>query len=138
MITPHDYQSEIINQAFDKLNNTRSILIQAMTGAGKTVIMAFICSRWIRENRGKILITVHRRELVEQTIRTLSAINIDAQPYTDKTKSKRRFADVYVAMIETINRRIVNRRFDVSDISLIISDECHIMVHQKIYEHLPN
>ncbi len=138
MITPHDYQSEIINQAFEKLNNTRSILIQAMTGAGKTVIMAFICSRWIRENRGKILITVHRRELVEQTIRTLSAINVDAQPYTDKTKSKRRFADVYVAMIETINRRIVNRRFDVSDISLIISDECHIMVHQKIYEHLPN
>lgn len=138
MITPHDYQSEIIDQAFCKLNNTRSILIQAMTGAGKTVIMAFICSRWIREHRGKILITVHRKELVEQTIRTLSVINIDAQPYTDKTKSKLRFADVYVAMIETINRRIVKRRFDVSDISLVISDECHIMVHQKIYEHLPN
>lgn len=136
-LTPHDYQEEIIHTAFEKLSSVRSVLIQAMTGAGKTVIMAFICQRWISEHRGKILITVHRTELVNQTITTLNKIGISAQPYVANTKRKHVFADVYVAMIETINRRIIKNRFDVSDISLVISDECHILVHQKIYEYFP-
>lgn len=136
-LTPHDYQQEGINEILEKLitENKNSVLYQANTGAGKTVIMAFICQRWIEEKRGKIIITCHRKELVDQTVKTLTSIGISAQSYTASSKHKHAFVDVYVAMIETINNRLKKNKFDVDGISLVISDECHILVHHKIYEY---
>lgn len=138
MIKPHDYQQRMINESFDKLKDKNSILIQAMTGAGKTVIMAFICKRWIEGKRGKILITCHRKELVDQTVKTLTAIGVSAQSYTASSKHKHAFVDVYVAMIETVNNRLTKNKFNVDGITLVMSDECHIMVHSKVYGFFPH
>lgn len=138
-ITPHDYQQQGIDEVFYKLTveGKKSVLYQANTGAGKTVIMAFICKKWIEKGRGKIIITCHRKELVDQTVSTLKSVGVSAQPYISSTKNQHHFTDVYVAMVETVNNRLKKNRFDVSGISLIISDECHILIHDKIYGYFP-
>lgn len=135
MIKPHDYQEEIINKAFDKLNNISSLCIQANTGAGKTVIMAFICKRWIEEKRGGVVITCHRKELVDQTVSTLLAVGLSAQSFTASSKNKHQFVDVHVAMIETLNKRLEKGKFDTTGVTLVISDEAHIQVHSKVYDY---
>lgn len=137
MIKPHDYQEEIIEKSLSKLETKKSVLIQAATGAGKTVIMAFICKNWIDNKKGKIVITVHRKELVDQTISTLRAIGIEAQSFTASSRRKFQFVDVYVAMVETLNRRLERKKFETEGVTLVISDECHILVHQKVYSYFP-
>lgn len=138
MIKPHDYQNEIIEKSLSKLEAKKSVLIQAATGAGKTVIMSFICKEWIKNKKGKIVITVHRKELVDQTVATLRDIGIEAQSFTASSRKKFQFVDVYVAMVETLNRRLEKSKFDTEGVTLVISDECHILVHHKIYGYFPD
>lgn len=135
MITPHEYQYDIINNAFDKLSSIDKLLIQANTGAGKTVIMAFICKQWLEEKRGKIVITCHRKELVDQTVSTLKSIGISAQSFTASSRHKHNMVDVHVTMIETLYRRLLKDRFSTAGVTLVISDECHIQVHNKVYDY---
>lgn len=137
-IKPHDYQLSIINEVPKRLNDKNSLCIQANTGAGKTVIMAFICKNWIFENKGKIVITCHRKELVDQTVSTLKSVGVSAQSFTASSKSKHNTVDVYVAMIETLNKRLEKSRFDTSEVTLVISDEAHILVHNKVYDYFNN
>lgn len=137
MIKLHDYQENIVNSFFEKIEQKKSILVQSFTGSGKTFTFAFICKKWIEQNRGKILITCHRKELVDQAIETLRAINVSCEPITASTKVQKTFVDVYVAMIETVNNRIIKDKFNIKNINLVISDECHILVHNKIYDFFP-
>lgn len=134
MINPHDYQNEIIDKAIERLETKNSLCIQANTGAGKTVIMAFICKKWVEQKRGKIVITCHRKELVDQTVNTLKSVGLSAQPFTASSKSKHALVDVHVAMIETLHKRIEKNRFDTEGVTLVISDEAHILVHRKVYD----
>src|SRR5690606_36368735 len=122
MIKPHDYQYDIINNAFDKLSSIDKLLIQANTGAGKTVIMAFICKRWLEENRGKIVIAWQRKESVDQTVATLKSIGISAQSFTASSRHKQNMVDVHVTMIETLYRRLLKDRFSTDGGTLVISD----------------
>lgn len=138
MIKPHYYQNEIIEKSLSKLEAKKSVLIQAATGAGKTVIMSFICKEWIKNKKGKIVITVHRKELVDQTVATLRDIGIEAQSFTASSRRKFQFVDVYVAMVETLNRRLERKKFETEGVTLVISDECHILVHHKIYVYFPD
>lgn len=131
----HDYQEEGIQSIFRELSIHNSVLYQCMTGAGKTVIASFICRRWIEEGRGKIVITCHRTELVDQFVETLLELGVSAQPYYAKTKQTHYFADVYVCMVETINMRLKKGRFETGGITLVISDEAHILVHEKVYKY---
>ena len=52
------------------LRTHRSVLYQLPTGGGKTVVAGFIAQR-LRANGFKILVLVHRRELVRQFVSTL-------------------------------------------------------------------
>ena len=45
------YQEKIINEVRSKLSSYRTACIQLCTGAGKTPIMASICSRVMRNNK---------------------------------------------------------------------------------------
>ena len=58
-----DYQTEAINASRDKLykKNTRSVVIQLPTGAGKTAIVSEITSR-IFENKKRAWFVVPRKE----------------------------------------------------------------------------
>ena len=89
------------------------------TGAGKTVVFAFIA--YSSASRGKkVLILVHRIELLRQTQKKLQEFGIRAGLISPKYTPDYG-AQVQVAMVQTL----VGRVQYYSTFDLIITDECH-------------
>lgn len=98
-------------------NGERNVLFQMHTGTGKTTLFSEIVKRGAAKGR-RILLVVHRIELVEQIVDRLRLFDIDPgvilagmKPESEKL--------VQVASIQTLNRR----RFPPAD--LVIIDEAH-------------
>lgn len=112
------YQQEGISKIFSSWKQgTRSILFQMPTGTGKTVLFSEIVKMGSDKNR-KILIAVHRIELVDQITKKLQSKGIEvglivAGKNSDYSKI------VQVASIQTLSRR------KHPEANLIIIDECH-------------
>jgi len=112
------YQKQGIKDIFEKWRaGKRSILFQMPTGTGKTVLLAEIVSLGFSKNK-KILIVVHRKELVEQIKKKLNEKGVEtgiimAGENQDYSKI------VQVASIQTLSRR------QHPEANLIIIDECH-------------
>ena len=70
-----DYQEEMISGARRALKVHRRVLLQAPTGAGKTVLAAFMISESVARGRSAWFIC-HRAELVEGTSKTLAKFGI--------------------------------------------------------------
>jgi superfamily II DNA or RNA helicase len=129
MIKPYYYQENMINSIFDNLPIYDSILCQSATGSGKTVIMSEFIRRWILLNPDKkVLVSVHREELVSQTGDTLATLGILNEKIT--SKSKNTFStQVYVGMTQTIWSRKISL-----DLGLLIIDEAHEQIHVKTFD----
>ncbi|NBU59696.1 MAG: DEAD/DEAH box helicase [Betaproteobacteria bacterium] len=69
------YQVELINNARRALRVHRRVLIQLPTGGGKTVIAATMMHGSVAKGL-RCWFVVHRRELVEQTARTLETVGV--------------------------------------------------------------
>ena len=120
MIELRQYQTELINKARQALHNGfMAPLIVSPTGSGKTVMFADITRR-ATEKGANVIILVHRREILEQTISSLFNLGITAgqiisgRPMTPGN-------NVQVAMVGTL----VHRLKKVSKPDLLIIDECH-------------
>ena len=87
-------------------------------------------SDFVLNFEGKILVLVHRSELVEQTIRTFGSFGILAKSITSKDKYIP-VARVYVAMVDTIYNRLKKQSIKID---LIICDECHRMDFNKVID----
>lgn len=68
MLKPYWFQEEAIDNAFAYIRQTGlNPLIQAPTGSGKSVIVANIISRFLKNNpKGKVVQLAHQKELIEQ------------------------------------------------------------------------
>ena len=116
--TLRPYQAKGINLIFEKWRNgSRSILFQMPTGTGKTVLFSEIVRKGFKQGK-KILIVVHRKELVEQIKDKLLSNSVDlgiimagVEASLDK--------NIQVASIQTLSNRSINEP------NLIIIDECH-------------
>lgn len=130
------YQDKGITDIARKFaSGTRKVVFQLATGGGKTVIFSAISDRYYRKSGKSILILCHRKELLQQTRRTLhSAFGINAQPIVAGMKFIPD-APVYVGMIESVNRRM--ELVDKKNIGLVIIDECHIASFHKIHDFFP-
>lgn len=108
MLTLRDYQTELLNaaRASYRSGHRRPCLV-APCGAGKTVIVAEM-ARLSTQRGNRVLFLAHRRELIEQTGRTLHNAGVD-------------MALCSVMMVQTACRRI--ERIQPPD--LIIVDENH-------------
>lgn len=134
------YQSDIVDKAALMLTSFRKILIQLTTGGGKTVIFSNIAHRFYLKSLAansvkckSVLIVVHRKELAAQTKRTLyNAYGITAQMIVAGTKYIPH-APVYIGMIESVNRRM-EKLLRAADIGLVIIDECHVAVFNKLHD----
>jgi len=111
-------------QAIDDLRNayragSRAPLLCLPTGGGKTIIFSAIAQSAVARSRN-VLILVHRRELLHQASRKLTAIGVDhgliaaGVPTSDQP--------VQVASVQTLVRRLVSMTWQPS---LIIIDEAH-------------
>lgn len=128
------YQIDLKKGVYQAFNGgKKSVMMQLATGGGKSVIASSIVRDAVDKSR-RVLLLVHRKELVEQLHKHLYRHGIYAgvimadQPY-------RPGAQAQVASVQTIVRRLAkyNDSYD-----LIITDEAHHAKadsYIKIYEH---
>ncbi len=139
----YDYQERAMNQIMGKLaevDDDYNILYQLPTGGGKTVIFSEIAKRYILEKGKKVLILTHRVELCRQTSRMLSEFGISNKVINSKVKElpdKDEYS-CFVAMVETLNNRLQDEKFDLAGMGLVIIDEAHYNSFRKLYKYFDN
>lgn len=128
------YQNDGIHKINEKWDEgIRSILFQSPSGTGKTVLFSEIARQCYTNDR-KILIVVHRKELVEQAKDKLFNNGVDAGiimagVLPDYTKS------VQIASIQTLMNR------EQPEAQFIIIDEAHhakATTYRKLWDMYPN
>lgn len=119
---PREYQREAleaVRKAWSSGMERPVVLLP--TGAGKTVIFAHLAEQ--RQAEGRVLILVHRDELVRQTVDKVRSIATGATVGVVKAAENEVDADVVVASVQTLSR--THRMEQVKDVHTIIVDECH-------------
>ncbi len=117
--TLRDYQKndlEKLRQTFRR--GARSVLYQAPTGSGKTVLFAKIVESATGKG-SRVWIIVHRQELVDQCSRALTALGV---PHGLVVAGRTTPCDpVLVCSVQSLVRRLAH----VGPVDLIILDEAH-------------
>lgn len=116
------YQHTIIDKVLRNLSNSKAVMVQMPTGTGKTTVMASLVRTYLKkvEPNKRILIVVHRKELVEQIYLRLRKFGIVAgiiMSGEDYEPTKQ----VQVASISTL----IRKKEIPLNISLVIIDEAH-------------
>jgi superfamily II DNA or RNA helicase len=116
------YQEDSVNTILQEFTRTESILFQMPTGTGKTTIFSEIIKVWstkLHPNK-RILILVHRKELVSQIIDRLKQFGILAGRIQSGYLNNI-LLQVQVGLIQSLSNpaRLPN------NLSLIIIDEAH-------------
>ena len=121
-IVLRDYQSEIIHQWRESLDDYKDTLLVAPTGSGKTLISASIINAAVSEYQWRVLFVVHRDALVGQTYKALQSVGVDCG-FIKAGWEENLYSKVQVASCQTMSRR---RRWKRIDFDLIIYDEAHL------------
>lgn len=139
----YDYQKNAIDQILERLKNRPekyNLLYQLPTGGGKTVIFSEITRRYIRDVQKKVLILTHRIELCGQTSNMLNEFGIHNKIIESNVKelSDQDEYMCFVAMVETLNNRLLEEKFRIEDIGLVIIDEAHYNSFKKLFQFFEN
>ncbi len=111
-------------------NGKKRVLLQAATGAGKTIIASEIIRR-ATDKQKRVLFIAHRKEIIKQTSDKLNTFSIDHGVIMANFGQVNNHP-VQVASIQTLTRR------DKPPADLVILDECHLSISdsfKKIIEH---
>lgn len=121
------YQRAAVNAVVTRYRekHERRMLLYLPTGAGKTVIATFIVKALRGRTRfGKTLFVAHRREILDQTARTLRrhlpGLNVQIE---QGERRSTRDAHIIVASVQSLVRR--KERYNPEAFHLIVCDECH-------------
>jgi len=120
MFTLYDYQEKALENILKAYREGyKAPILVAPCAAGKTVIFSEIARRaLIKGNR--VIIIVHRAELLRQTVKTLDEFNIKCGLITSGKPMQQNYK-IQVASIQSL----VLRLDKVTRPTLIIFDECH-------------
>lgn len=118
MINLYEHQQEVIDEARSALRNHKSVLIQAPTGFGKTVIASYMAQS-ARAKKKSVWFICHRGELIYQTSQTFTKNNILHGIIAAGHRPAR--SDVQICSIQTLKNRI--HKLPKPD--LVIWDEAH-------------
>lgn len=105
-----------------------AVILQAPTGAGKTVIFTHV-AKGVAESGQRVLVLVHRRELLAQVAGALGrwdvphAVIAPGRPEVCETP-------VQVAMVLTLASRVKRRGAERYQFDWVVVDECHHAVQQ--------
>ena len=100
----------------------RRPLLVAPTGSGKTILISEIArSHLAKTNAARVLVVVHRAELVTQTIAKLTAAGVDRVGVIAAGRDFDHDAPVLVASVQTL----LARDTLPDDVTLLILDEAH-------------
>ena len=125
MLKPlYDHQAEDVKklrQSFVAGNNR--VIFQAPTGYGKTLIMSHIAAK-AHAKGGVVLFVCDKKKLLKQAQDTFKWTGAELGILSGSlTTDNLDHCDIICATIQTVTRR----DFDLSRISLIMVDECHII-----------
>lgn len=124
-----EYQKKVINEVKNHLKTNDRCCVSLATGGGKTVIFSNLVKDLLAD-KVKILICVHREELVHQTSKTLP---IEHNLIIPNHKNKDEL-NITVAMVQTLNNRIKKGVIDINDFDYVIVDECHRGEFMKVID----
>ena len=117
------YQEDAINALREKyLRGKKAVVLVLPTGAGKTIVFSKMTQLALEKGK-RILIVVHRAELLNQASDKLTALNVEhgkISPYFLSEYDKL----IQVASIDTLIKRLD----DIPTPDLIIYDECHHLI----------
>lgn len=135
-INLRNYQIKIIEETRDLMRSgSRTVLIQAPCGAGKTLLTASML-RTAQQKNIPSLFLCHRRELIKQSHQAFNALNIGhgiigaGFPFSARSM-------VQIGSIQTVRNRLPLLRKP----GLIVFDECHHLTAgswRKVYEYFPD
>jgi superfamily II DNA or RNA helicase len=114
-----DYQERDVARLREAMRSSRRVLYVAPTGSGKTVLFAHIAEGAAAKGK-RVLVLLHRIELVKQTVAKLAAFGVTAGLITAR-RTARLDAGVIVAAVQTLDRR----QTDPGPIDLVVVDEAH-------------
>ena len=120
MIAFRPYQQNAIDEARARIaQGVKRIMVNAPTGAGKTLISTGIIQRAVAKGK-RVLFLAHRRELIDQCCNKLEVGGIlNYGVIMSGSKLNHASAPVQVASIQTLIRR------ELPEADLIIIDEAH-------------
>ncbi|HYD92304.1 MAG TPA: DEAD/DEAH box helicase family protein [Flavobacterium sp.] len=139
----YHYQKEDIDAIFEKFEgkpNNYHLLYQLPTGGGKTVIFSEIARRYIEKYNRKVLVLTHRIELSKQTSKMLKSFGVKNTIIDSAVKDLPYDNDYscYVAMVETLNNRLKDKKFHMDYVGLVIIDEAHYNSFRKLFTYFKN
>lgn len=134
----YSYQKGAIDrifQAFEEAPDDYHLLYQLPTGGGKTVIFSEIVRQYIKTHDKKVLVATHRLELCKQTSNMLAEFGVKNKVVNSTANLDDQNEHMcFVAMVETLNNRLLDDKLDVSDVGLVIIDEAHYNSFTKIFK----
>ncbi|KAF2519299.1 DEAD/DEAH box helicase [Flavobacterium salilacus subsp. salilacus] len=136
----YHYQKEDIDAIFEKFEgrpDNYHLLYQLPTGGGKTVIFSEIARRYIEKYKRKVLVLTHRIELSKQTSQMLKGFGVKNKVIDSNIKDLPDHDDYscYVAMVETLNNRLKDKKFRMDYVGLVIVDEAHYNSFRKLFSY---
>src|SRR3989338_10349846 len=140
-IKPRKYQEDIYNTCKDK-----NCLVVLPTGIGKSLVGVMLAiERMHKMPGGKILILSPTRPLVDQWLayfkKHLQELFAEMTLFTGKTPAEKRkelwqTADIIFSTPQCISNDLQNNLYDLSEVSLLIEDECHRCLKNYSYTYV--
>ena len=124
-----DYQIKFLNEILDRFaEGHASICGVAPCGAGKTIMTGSLIKKFAEMGK-RVIFFVHRQELIEQTSKAFTALEIEHGiisagtkiKVSQEDKNKPDFKLVQIASVQTLVRRINS----IPEPDLLVCDECH-------------
>ena len=129
------YQREIVDQLKSTSENR---LVESATGSGKTFTFCSYLKEILDEGyEGRIIIGVHRDELLQQTCETLIMLGIYPGEISAKVKRAPN-QQIIVGMQKTIENRFKNNPNYIQDVSMMILDEAHYLSYTNLLPIFPD
>lgn len=119
------YQQHAVDNAINELATNKSTLVVMATGLGKSIVFARMCEHFIQT--GRVMVIAHREELIRQAAAKIKAVT----GYQPSVEMACEWSDeggfnkpkIVVSSVQTLCMGRVER-FDPSEFSLLITDEC--------------
>jgi ERCC4-related helicase len=117
-------------------------LVVLPTGLGKTIIALLLISKFLKNEKNKILFLAPTKPLVAQHVHFLKEfltinenliIMFTGEISPEKRKKLWEESKIIVSTPQVIENDLLSNRFDLKDVSFIIFDECHHAVGDYAY-----
>ena len=134
----YTYQKGAILEIFKRFDTAPSdyhLLYQLPTGGGKTIIFSEIVRQYLKNHNSRVVVLTHRIELCNQTSKVLTEFGVENKIINSKASlDDQGNYSCFVAMVETLNNRLLDDKLDISNVGLVIIDEAHYNSFTKLFK----